>query len=90
MNERELWNEVYDLIGESQKEISVFDGNESVGYAELEKMNLLSLSTLGVIIIYSSGICVDNWIRILGRKLRYTRGFCFIITIKKKMLLWKK
>ena len=41
MNERELWNEVYDLIGESQKEISIFDGNENVGYAGFDEMMLI-------------------------------------------------
>ena len=60
MNERELWNEIRDLISESQNEICIFDGNESIGYEELKKMNLLSYSTLGVIITYSSGISIDN------------------------------
>lgn len=90
MNERELWNEVYDLIGESQKEISIFDGNESVGYAELEKMNLLSLSTLGVIIIYSSGICVDNWIRILGQKTSVHKGILFYNNYQKENVTMEK
>ncbi len=68
MNEQDLWNGIYELISESSKKISVFDGNESVGYAELKKMNVLSKSTLGAIVIFSSGISIDNWLRIVGQE----------------------
>lgn len=74
MKERDLWNEIYDLISASSKEICVFEGTDSVGYAELDKMNLLRQSTLGAIVTFSSGISIDNWIRIMGQESLIHKG----------------
>lgn len=68
MNEQELWIEICNLISKSSKKICVFEGNKNVGYRELKKMNVFPKSTLGVIVIHSSGIIVDNWLRLVGQK----------------------
>ena len=90
MKEQDLWNEINDLISESHKEICVFDGNESVGYAELKKMNLLSQSTLGVIVIYSSGISIDNWIRIVGQENLPHKGIVSFNNNQKENVIMEK
>lgn len=89
MNEQDLWNEIYDLISESSKEICVFEGNESVGYMELKRMNIRSLSTLGAIVISSSGISIDNWLRIVGQENSARKGILSYNEYQKNVVMEK-
>ena len=89
MDERDLWDEIYDLISDSSKEICVFDGDESAGYAELKKMNLIRKSTLGAIVTFSSGISIDNWIRIIGQENLIHKGILSYQSYQKENVTMK-
>ena len=89
MDERDLWDEIYDLISDSSKEICVFDGNESTGYAELKKMNLIRKSTLGAIGTFSSGISIDNWIIIMGQENLIHKGILSYQSYQKENVTMK-
>lgn len=67
MEEKELWNEVKTMLQDSGRKICIYEGEESAGRLELEGLGLSSLSVLGVVVSYTSGICIDNWIRMLGQ-----------------------
>lgn len=68
MEERELWNEIVCMINKSNREIKIYGGKESEGNIELSILGLESKSILGIIVLYTSGICIDNWIRIIGQE----------------------
>ena len=74
MEEKELWNEVKTMLQDSGRKICIYEGEESAGRLELEGLGLSSLSVLGVVVSYTSGICIDNWIRMLGQSGPGRRG----------------
>lgn len=74
MEEKELWNEVKTMLQDSDRKICIYEGEESAGHLELEGLGLSSLSVLGVVVSYTSGICIDNWIRMLGQSGPGRRG----------------
>ena len=63
----ELWNEVIDMFNNSKRKIHIYEGLETVGRLELEKVGIMHNSVLGTIILHTAGIRVDNWIRIIGQ-----------------------
>ena len=90
MNEKDLWTEIYDMISNSSKEICVFGGNENTGYGELKKMNLQRKSMLGAIVAFSSGISIDNWIRIMGQKNLIHKGILAYQSYQKESTVLEK
>lgn len=74
IREQDLWNEVASMIKKSNRKIQMFEGKENIGHIEIEALGLNRKSILGVIILYTSGICVDNWIRIIGQNCLERKG----------------
>lgn len=67
MEQDELWDEALSIINRSDKEVYVFGGERNIGIKETENLGLDKESFLGAIILYTSGICIDNWVRIIGQ-----------------------
>ena len=74
MQEQELWNEVLGMFNNSNKQIHIYEGSETVGKIEIENMGIGINSVLGVIVLYTAGICIDNWIRVIGQKCNEHNG----------------
>ena len=68
MQRQELWREVLSLFNNSNKQVHIYEGMETVGMAEIENMGIDINSVLGVIVLYTQGISIENWIRVLGQK----------------------
>lgn len=67
MKEQELWDEVLGILNDSKKQIHIYKGTETVGKAEIDSIGVSINSVLGAIILYTAGICIDNWIRVIGQ-----------------------
>ena len=65
--QKKLWNEVIEMFNNSNKKIFIYKGVESVGRLEVEKIRISQESVLGTIVLHTAGVCVDNWIRIIGQ-----------------------
>lgn len=91
MEEKELWDEVKSMFQDSDRKICIYEGEESAGHSELEGLGLSSLSVLGVMVSYTSGICIDNWIRMIGQSCRERRGIADYneLGTGEKFLLWR-
>lgn len=63
-----LWNEIHNMLIASQKNIMIFDKNLDFGEEALEKLQITSKSALGAVLLNTSGVVIDNWIRILGHE----------------------
>lgn len=74
MEQDELWDEALSIINRSDKEVYVFGGERNIGIKETENLGLDKESFLGAIILYTSGICIDNWVRIIGQNSVDRRG----------------
>lgn len=87
MDEHELWNEVVGMIFESNRKVQIFDGSHEVGRMELELLNLNGRSVLGTVILYTSGICIDNWVRIIGQTCIERKGLITYNNVGEKIFL---
>lgn len=76
MQEQELWNEVLGIFNKSDKQINIYYGTEKNGEKQIETMGIDSNSILGTIILHTAGICIDNWIRVIGQKSDEHDGIC--------------
>lgn len=74
MRGQELWNEVLEMFNDSNKQIYVYKGTETVGKVEIDNMGIDINSVLGAIVLYTAGICIDNWIRVVGQKCNEHNG----------------
>lgn len=74
MERDKLWDKALNLINKSNKEVYVFDGEKNVGIKETEILGLDKESFLSAVILYTSGICIDNWVRIIGQNSFDRRG----------------
>ena len=68
MQRQELWREVLSLFNHSNKQVHIYEGIETAGMAEIENMGIDINSVLGVVVLYTQGISIENWIRVLGQK----------------------
>ena len=74
MEEKELWDEVKGMFQASDRKVCIYEGEENVGVSELEGLGLSSMSVLGVVVSHTSGICIDNWVRMIGQSGASRRG----------------
>lgn len=74
MEKGKVWDKALNLINSSDKEVNVFGGEKNVGIKETKILGIDKESLLGAIILYTSGICVDNWVRIIGQASFDRRG----------------
>ncbi len=76
MRKNSLWGKIYSMFEDSNRNISIYKGIESVGIQELSNLGINKDSALGGIILNTAGVCVDNWIRIIGQSNDEHGGIC--------------
>ncbi|MBU3157938.1 DUF2625 family protein [Clostridium estertheticum] len=69
-----LWKELNKMFSDSNKNIKLNMYKTSIGQYTLDMLKITSKSALGSIIFNTSGLTVDNWIRILGSENKENRG----------------
>lgn len=72
--ERDLWTEVLEMLNTSNKKIQIYNGAENIGAEEIETMGIARNSVLGVVVLYTEGIYIDNWIRVIGQRGKHHNG----------------
>ena len=70
----ELWQKILLSLKKSKRKITFFKSQIKKGHQELNSLKINSNLVLGSIILNSSGIIVDDWIRILGSEGTYNKG----------------
>ncbi|MGG3526448.1 hypothetical protein COM13_25595 [Bacillus pseudomycoides] len=69
-----LWKEISNMFTDSSKKIKLNINETTNGKNTLEVLQITSKSALGSIVYNTSGIIVDDWIRILGSDSEKNRG----------------
>ncbi|MCB2357285.1 DUF2625 family protein [Clostridium estertheticum] len=69
-----LWEELNKIFSDSNKNIKLNMYKTSIGQYTLDMLKITSKSALGSIIFNTSGLTIDNWIRILGSENKENRG----------------
>lgn len=69
-----LWKEISTIFTDSSKKIKLNINETTNGKNTLEVLQIPSKSALGSIVYNTSGIIVDDWIRILGSDSEKNRG----------------
>ena len=72
--ERDLWTEVLEMLNTSNKKIQIYNGAENIGAEEIETMGIARNSVLGVVVLYTEGIYIDNWSRVIGQRGKHHNG----------------
>ena len=62
-----MWNEIQSIFEKSNKKICIYAGVESRGMFELKTLGVQKNKYLEAVVKYTAGICIDNWIRVLGQ-----------------------
>lgn len=76
MNE-EMWTKIKNMLNKSEYKLDIFDGNVEKGQADCEKLNIPKDLVLECVIKNCNGICIDNWIRILGQESEERHGVAY-------------
>ncbi len=69
-----LWEELNKMFSDSSKSIKLNKNKTNDGQNTLDILKITSKSALGSILFNTSGITVDNWIRVLGSENQENRG----------------
>lgn len=69
-----LWQEIKNMIISSNRQSVLNLSGIEEGEESLEILQITSKSVLGSIVLNTSGIVIDNWIRILGHDSEINRG----------------
>lgn len=72
--ENELWQELCNMFERSDREILWEMGSKEQGEEALCLLRISQKSAMGSIILHTSGINIDNWIRILGQESKGKKG----------------
>lgn len=64
---KEMWTKIQTMLNKSDYKLVIFDGDTEIGQAECEELNVPKDSVLECVITNCNGVCIDNWIRILGQ-----------------------
>ena len=72
--DNDLWKEINSIFINSHRKIDLNSDELKDGIKSLEILKITSKSALGSIILNTSGIVIDNWIRILGHGSDINRG----------------
>lgn len=62
------WQNIKMVLNKSKRKIKIYQGSNALGIKEYRLLNIPEGSVLSSVISNSSGICVDDWIRILGQE----------------------
>lgn len=77
-----LWQEIKNMINSYAKESVINLGEVKLGEEAIKILDITQKSALGSIILNTSGIVIDNWIRILGHDSKENRGILSYNLIK--------
>lgn len=69
-----LWQEINNMFISSNRHLVLNSDELEDGIKSLDVLQVTSKSALGSIILNTSGIVIDNWIRILGHNSNINRG----------------
>ncbi|WP_332651500.1 DUF2625 family protein [Lysinibacillus sp. 54212] len=69
-----LWHEINDMLMSSNRRLVLNSDGLEYGVKSINVLQITSKSALGSIILNTSGIVIDNWIRILGHDSNINRG----------------
>ena len=69
-----LWQEINNMFISSNRELVLNSDELENGIKSLNALQITSKSALGSIVLNTSGIVIDNWIRILGHDSNINRG----------------
>lgn len=69
-----LWQEINNMFISSNRQLILNSDELEDGIKSLDVLQVTSKSALGSIILNTSGIVIDNWIRILGHDSNTNRG----------------
>lgn len=69
-----LWEELKQMFSDSDKNIKVNRSKKSKGDNTLDVLKITPKSALGSVLFNTSGITVDNWVRVLGAENEENRG----------------
>lgn len=69
-----LWEELKQMFSDSDKNIKVNRSKTSKGDNTLDVLKITPKSALGSVLFNTSGITVDNWVRVLGAENEENRG----------------
>ena len=72
--DNDLWKEIKNMFINSNRKIDLNLDESKDGMKSLDILKITSRSPLGSIILNTSGIVIDNWIRILGHDSNINRG----------------
>lgn len=61
----------------SNKKIQIYDGKDVIGNKEVMDLGINKESVLGNIVLYTAGICIDDWIRLIGQKNNNHKGISY-------------
>lgn len=82
MLNNELWNEILQVFNNSKTKIELVDGEENIGEAIINELNLNQDTTLATIICNVAGITINNTIRIMGQGNQNLNSICKINAVK--------
>ncbi|WP_243763796.1 DUF2625 family protein [Bacillus sp. XF8] len=69
-----LWEEISNMFSNCSREIRVNRSEAINGEYTLDKLQITPKSALGSVLLHTSGIIVENWIRVLGSDSKKNRG----------------
>lgn len=72
--DNDLWQEINNMFRSSNRKIDLNLDESKDGIKALDILKITSKSVLGSIILNTSGIVIDNWIRIFGHNSNINRG----------------
>ncbi len=70
----ELWNEINEMFMNSSRQVIINTESLENGAKAIDVLRITSNSVLGSVVLNSSGIVVDNWIRVFGHDCKSNRG----------------
>lgn len=77
MGRQEWWQKILCVIHNSHRKMQIYEETENVSHSELLALDIDSKSALGAIVSHTSGICIDNWIRVIGQNSAERKGITF-------------
>lgn len=84
MERQQWWEKILCMIHNSHRKIQIYEEMEDVNPPELLALDIESKSALGAIVSYTSGICIDNWIRVIGQNSAERKGITLYNEHKKE------
>ena len=84
-----LWQEINNMFISSNRQLVLNSDELEYGIKSLDVLQVTSKSALGSIILNTSGIVIDNWIRILGHDSNINRGILSYNSIRENRVVFE-